>query len=210
LKPGWSAIPAFSLPVDQSLIWDIFPYMEFDIDHRLAAHIHDLRIERSWSLDDLASASGLSRATLSRIENVQVSPTASVLGKLCAAFGVTMSRLLALAEQPAEGVTRRAEQTVWSDPDHGFVRWSVSPSGQGFDCELVDCQLQPDTHIPYDRPARPGLEHHLYLLEGRLAVTVDGRRHNLETGDSLRYRLFGASVFDTPPDTGARYVLAVR
>ena len=57
-----------------------------DTDTRLAQRLRQLRGERSWSLEELATKSGVSRATLSRIENHEVSPTASVLGKLCAAF----------------------------------------------------------------------------------------------------------------------------
>ncbi len=67
--------------------------------------------------------------------------------------------------------------------------------------------LAPGARLGYDAPPRPGLEHHLYLLEGALAVTVEGRTHALRPGDCLRYRLHGPSGFATPAETGARYVL---
>ena len=43
---------------------------------RLADRLRELRRERGWSLDDLASRSGISRATLSRMEKADVSSTA--------------------------------------------------------------------------------------------------------------------------------------
>ena len=52
---------------------------------RLAQRLRELRHERGWSLDELAARSGVSRATLSRLENNEVSPTAAVLGRLCPA-----------------------------------------------------------------------------------------------------------------------------
>ncbi len=55
------------------------------IDRRIAQRLKGLRAERGWSLDELAGRSSVSRATLSRLENAEVSPTANVLGKLCAA-----------------------------------------------------------------------------------------------------------------------------
>ena len=75
--------------------------------------------------------------------------------------------------------------------------------------EVLACELAPGTRITYDDAPKPGLEHHLFLLEGRLSVTVDGRGHDLQVGDCLRYQLFGPSAFATPDDCGARYVLVV-
>ena len=51
-------------------------------DARLAQRLRELRLKRSWSLEELATKSGVSRATLSRIENNEVSPTAAVLATL--------------------------------------------------------------------------------------------------------------------------------
>ena len=67
--------------------------------------------------------------------------------------------------------------------------------------------LKPGTRIAYDRPPRPGLEHHLVMLDGALSLTVDGIRHRLAAGDCLRYRLHGDSLFETPANSGARYHL---
>ena len=71
---------------------------DIDLDQRLAGRLKALRTERGWPLDELASRAGISRATLSRLENAEVSPTASVLGKLCGAYGMTMSRLMRMVE----------------------------------------------------------------------------------------------------------------
>lgn len=182
---------------------------EPSIDQRIARRLKALRSDRGWSLDELARRSSVSRATLSRLENADVSPTASVLGKLCAAYGLTMSRLMHMVEDGFEPVVRRGDQPLWADPSIGFRRRSVSPPAQTLAAEVLECELDPDTHIAYDRPPRPGLEHHLLLLEGGLRVTADGQSHDLRPGDCLRYQLFGASAFTTPADSGARYVVMV-
>jgi transcriptional regulator with XRE-family HTH domain len=177
------------------------------IDDRIARRLRALRAERGWSLDALAQRSGVSRATLSRLENAEVSPTTSVLGKLCAAYGLSVSRLMHLVEDGFAPAVRRAEQPVWADPEIGFRRRSVSPPARPLAGEAVECTIDPDTTITYDAPSRPGLEHHLVMLEGRLTVTVDGQPHTLRTGDCLRYQLYGPSAFVTPAGTGARYLL---
>ncbi|GAA4118179.1 helix-turn-helix domain-containing protein [Aminobacter aganoensis] len=182
---------------------------EAGIDRRIAQRLRSLRAERGWSLDELASRCGVSRATLSRLENAEVSPTASVLGKLCAAYGLTMSRLMHMVEGAFAPVVRRDAQATWSDPEIGFRRRSVSPPAQTLAGEALECELDTGVTIGYDAPPRPGLEHHLLLLEGRLAVTVDGRRHELAAGDCLRYQLFGPSAFATPAEAGAKYLLFI-
>ncbi len=180
---------------------------ETSIDRRIARRLKDLRGERGWALDDLAKRSGISRATLSRLENAEVSPTASVLGKLCSAYGLTLSRLMLMVEDDFPPLVRRDAQPVWIDPATGFRRRIVSPPARALAGEALECTLGPGTHIEYDGPPRPGLEHHVLMLDGRLSITVAGHIHDLEQGDCLRYRLFGPSAFDTPPDEGARYIL---
>jgi transcriptional regulator with XRE-family HTH domain len=178
-------------------------------DHRLAQRLRSLRTERGWSLDELAGRSSVSRATLSRLENAEVSPTAHVLGKLCAAYGLPMSRLMRMVEEDFRPLVRRGEQMIWSDASIGFRRRSISPPAQPLAGEALECVLDPGARIAYDVPPRPGLEHHLILLEGRLNVNLDGRGHDLLPGDCLRYQLIGPSAFATSDDCGARYILFI-
>ncbi|HEY3623164.1 MAG TPA: helix-turn-helix transcriptional regulator [Roseiarcus sp.] len=118
-------------------------------DLRLAERLRALRRARSWSLDELSVLSGVSRASLSRIENGEVSPTASVLGRLAGAHRTTVSRLLADIEGDAPALVRRGEQPEWVDPATGFRRRSVSPPSLSFDCELLCCELPAGARIDY-------------------------------------------------------------
>ncbi len=177
------------------------------VDQLIAQRLKALRGERAWALDELAARSGVSRATLSRLENGETSPTTAVLGRLCSAYGITLSRLMLMVEEGFAPVVRRADQPVWHDTDAGFLRRSVSPPASNLAGEALECVLEAGSRLDYDGPPRPGLEHHLYLLEGALEVTVDGHSHDLKPGDCLRYQLFGPSAFATPHECGARYVL---
>lgn len=178
-----------------------------DTDRRIAQRLRSLRGEQGWTLEEVARRSGVSRATLSRIENAEVSVTAGVLGRLCSVYGLAMSRLMYLVEEDVAPLSRRAEQTVWRDPDTDFSRRLVSPPARGLRGEVLECRLGPGTSIDYPQPSRPGLEHHLVMLEGGLQLTVDGVTHDLRAGDCLRYLLHGPTCFRTSPQTGARYLL---
>ncbi len=58
------------------------------------------------------------------------------------------------------------------------------------------------------RPPVSGLEHHLTLLSGALTVTVENEAYHLKQNDCLRYRLFGATRFETGR-AAATYLLAL-
>ncbi|MCA3573633.1 MAG: helix-turn-helix transcriptional regulator [Aestuariivirga sp.] len=181
--------------------------LDESIERRIAQRIRALRHERQWPLEELSARSGVSRASLSRIENGEVSPTAAVLCRLCAAFGLTLSRLMVLVEEGFSPLIRRDGQLLWEDPGTGYRRLVVSPPGAGLSGEVIHCTLKPATRIAYDAPPRPGLEHHLVMQEGALSLTVDGAHHVLSPGDCLRYRLHGGSLFETPASSGASYLL---
>ena len=187
-----------------------FSYMDDSTNsyRALADHLRSLRTEHGLSLQDLASKSGISRAALSRMENAEVSPTAETLGRLASAFALPLSQLLAPLEPGFPPLVRHADQSVWSDREKGFVRRSVSPPSRQLKLEMIEGEIEPHQCIAYDQPAFPGHEHHLVLLSGALALTVDGVRYELLAGDCLRYRLRGASSFETGKHP-ARYIIAL-
>ncbi|WP_170763461.1 helix-turn-helix transcriptional regulator [Ruegeria lacuscaerulensis] len=180
-----------------------------DLSNRLANRLSELRRGRGLSLDQLAEISGISRATLSRMEKGDVSPTAETLGRLCAAYGLPMSRLLMMVEDSFDPRVPFERQPEWSDPETGFTRRSVSPPAAGLSGEVLEGHLPPDTVISYDTPPKPGQEHHLIMLDGALTLTVDDVAHELNGGDCLRYHLSGPSRFATSTARGARYLLVL-
>ncbi|MGW6268701.1 helix-turn-helix domain-containing protein [Streptomyces sp. NPDC055060] len=184
--------------------------MEHDeVDDRLAARLAELRAERGWSLGDLADRSGISRSTLSRAERAEISPTASLLNRLCAVYERTMSQLLSEVEAEPAQLVRAPEQAVWTDAASGFVRRSVSPPHAGLRGELVEGLLEPGADVAYDRPPVPGIEQHIWVLDGGLELTVQGETHTLGAGDCLRFRLWGPTRFRCVGDQAVRYALVV-
>ncbi|GAB3256064.1 helix-turn-helix domain-containing protein [Chitinimonas naiadis] len=180
-----------------------------EIDSRLALRLASLRQEHGWSLDELAEKSGISRATLSRMERCESSPTASLLGRLCTAYGRTMSRLLAEVEAAPVQHTQQAGQAVWVDPASGFIRRSVSPPSAGYRVDLIEGEIPAGAVIRYDTAPVPGVEQHIWMLSGVLDYTLGNQTFTLQAGDCLSFRLFGATRFHNPGSTPARYLIAM-
>lgn len=180
-----------------------------ETEQRLAARLAELRAQRGWSLDELAATTHVSRASLSRIERGETSPTATLLNRLCVAYGLTMSRLLSEVEEGTDLLLTPPQQPVWRDKASGFVRRSLSPPATHFRAELVEGQLRPGARIDYDAPPVQGLEQHIWLQEGGLTVTMDEQSWTLQMGDCLRFHLRGRSSFAAHLTDGARYLLVV-
>ncbi|MDX3055292.1 XRE family transcriptional regulator [Streptomyces sp. NE06-03E] len=179
------------------------------VDDRLAARLGMLRTERGWSLEELSRRTGVSRSTLSRLERAELSPTTVVLGQLCTVYGRTMSRLLMEVEAEPPQLVTAARQPVWRDERAGFVRRSVSPPHPGLRAEVIEGTLDAGASLSYENAPVPGVEQHIWVLEGTVEITVEGTAHTVHEGDCLRFRLRGPSHFRCPGPSRVRYALMI-
>lgn len=174
---------------------------------RLPEIVRKQRQSREWSLDRLASESGVSRASLSRIENGSVSPTTDVLAALAAAFGMTASRLLSLTEDSYVACQPYATQTETEESDTGVTHRAVSPAATGLSAEIQERHLPPGTAVDVQATLPGRREHHLVMLDGALSVTLESDVLDLTAGDCLRFHLSGPLRMQTSPNRGARFLL---
>src|SRR4051812_33015705 len=78
-----------------------------DMARRVAINLKERRKDRGLSLDQLALASGVSRAALSQIETCKSNPSLSVLWKIAVGLQIPFSELLGEAG-PTVNLLRRA------------------------------------------------------------------------------------------------------
>jgi len=156
-----------------------------DIESRLANRIKAEREVRGWSLGDLAERSGVSKAMISKIERGESSPTATLLGHLSGAFGLTVSTLLARAEGTMSRLVRAREQAVWQDAETGFRRTAVSPEGATA-IQLVCSELPPGASIAYPASSYAFIHQQIWMLRGILHFIEGEETHELRDGDCLQ------------------------
>lgn len=179
------------------------------VEARLAARLRAEREARGWTLADLAARSGVSRAMVSKVERGGASPTAALLGRLSAALGLTLSQLFARVEGGGGQLTRAAEQPAWRDPETGFLRRSLSPSGAA-PLELVWGELPPGAEVAYSAAAYAFIaDQQVVVLHGRLAIVQGGTAHELGVGDCLRFGPPQDVTFRNPGAAACRYLVAV-
>lgn len=166
-----------------------------ELDDSIAQRLRLEREARGWSLADLADRSGVSRAMISKVERGRASPTASVLGRLSGAFGLTLSTLLARAEARGQRVRRAREQPTWRDPETGYVRRSVV-AVPDLPLELTEVELPPGAEVAFPSASYTFISQAIWVIAGRLRFAEGDVEHELGPGDSL--------VLGTPRDCAFR------
>ena len=181
-----------------------------ELNTRIAERVRGLRAERGLSLDALATRSGVSRSMISLIERGENNPTAVLLDRLAQALDVPLASLFDNPTPRPEPIARRAAQTVWRDPASGYLRRSVSPTGADIRTQIVEVEFPPQARVAYDSLERlQGVQQLVWLLEGRLELTVDQTVHTLEAGDCLAMTLGVPIVFHNPGQAPARYAVVL-
>lgn len=158
--------------------------IEDSINQRIAARIRIERESRGWSLTELAERAGVSRAMIHKIERSESSPTATLLGRLSGAFGISMSMLIARAEMQEGKLLRFADQPVWHDPQSHYLRRHVSPRSD-LPIDLVQIELPAGSDIPMPAASYVQARQLLWLQQGELVFVEGDTRHEMKAGDCL-------------------------
>ena len=158
--------------------------IEDSINQRISARIRIERESRGWSLTELAERAGVSRAMIHKIERGESSPTATLLGRLSGAFGISMSTLIARAEMQEGKLLRFADQPVWHDPQTHYLRRHVSPRSD-LPIDLVQISLPAGSDVPMPAASYALARQLIWLQQGELVFVEGGVRHEMKAGDCL-------------------------
>lgn len=174
---------------------------------RLAAEFSALRASQGWTLDQLAKRSGVSRAALSRLEHGEVSPSADVLVRLCAAHGLRPSQLMARVEEGYAPLVPVDTQSEWRDPQRAVSTRHVSPAAPGLSGDVSEWRFGPGVVTELGASQSAARECHLLMQQGRLRVKLDQDSPVAERGDMLRFHQRGPIQIEVLGETGVRFLL---
>jgi transcriptional regulator with XRE-family HTH domain len=153
---------------------------------RIAQRLRLERDMRGWSLADLAERSGVSKATISKIEREEVSPTAIILVRLACAFDLTLAGLLLRAEGEGKRLSRAIEQPVWRDPETGYLRKQVF-CRPDHPLEITRIKLPAGRRVVLPASSYAHIRQAVWVLTGVLVILEGGERHLLRAGDCLGF-----------------------
>jgi transcriptional regulator with XRE-family HTH domain len=174
-----------------------------ELGRRVAESLRLLRQERRLSLDQLAEASGVSRAALSQIESARTNPTLTILWKVAVGLGVPFQTLLGTSEVGRSRLLRAADMVPLRSADGRMESRLVSPPGAADRVEIYELRFQAKGMLRSE-PHGPQSTETVLLLTGVLRVTVGDEIHELRAGDALFFQADVRHSYENPTQRESR------
>ncbi|MFD6822012.1 helix-turn-helix domain-containing protein [Streptomyces sp. NPDC060085] len=151
----------------------------------VARNVRRYRQERAMSLGELARRSGLSKQTVSKIEQGSGNPTVETLSLLGTALDIPARRLLTEWGTPV--YVQRHADAKWQAPGAWSERILDETYGSGnvrtLILRLERDRAQPDSVAPH----AAGTLHHIYVITGKLRTGPLTEAVDLAAGDFARF-----------------------
>lgn len=159
---------------------------ERDAQLAIARQVKGLRQGRRWSLDELASRSGVSKGMLVQIEGARTNPSIGTLCRVAESFGVSIGRLLEAEPEPVVKIVGADEPAVlWRGPGGGTGRLLRGVNDPAF-VEIWDWRMAPgEAHDSGDHT--PGTREIIHVRLGSLQVEVDGNHYEVQTRETIDF-----------------------
>ena len=155
-----------------------------DSSELVARNVRRFRLERGFSIGDLARRSGLSKQTLSKLEMGNGNPTVDTLDAVGDALDVSLRRLVTEWGTPV--FVQRADDGEWSEfagrqeraldeiYGSGYVRTLLLRTSRGDDSGEI-------------QPHPPGTLHHVYVVSGKVRLGPVTDLVEISAGDFVRF-----------------------
>jgi len=176
----------------------------------IGARIRTARKAKGWTLDALASKSGLSTGFLSQVERDLTTLSIVSLSAICRALSVPIESLFSsnrpIGEAPS--AVTRADQQLHIQIGGSPITYRYL-SGQLPDApveELLIAEFPPDCDQQHS--SHEGQEFG-YILRGSLVLKVQNEHYELEAGDSYRVAASQSHGYRTSAGGGADVLMAV-
>jgi len=174
-----------------------------DLTRRVAENLREKRKDRGLSLDQLALASGVSRAALSQIETAKSNPSLSVLWKIAVGLQIPFAELMG-ETGPTVNLLRRADTQVLRSADGRMESRPATPAGLSRHLEVYELRLSArSTHA--SEAHAPGTSELIIVLSGSLRMHVGNDKYELGAGDSLAFPADRPHAYENPGAGEARY-----
>ena len=166
------------------------------------------RKRRSWTLDQLAQRSGVSRRMLVTIEQGATNPSIATLLRLSDALGVGLPALVAPGPQSAVTITRKADRAALWSGEAGGAAYLAAGTEPPDVVELWDWHLGPgDDHSSEAHSA--GTVEMLTVLKGSVRLSVGEQSWILRAGDAASFPGDAPHGYANPGNGPARFILTV-
>ena len=139
----------------------------------LGGTLRALRIERGYSLGEVALGTDLSTSFLSLVENGRSDISTGRLFRVARFLGVGLGDLLDM-EPPRELTVMRADDRQSVEmPADGLSMFPVINDRDDVAMAPVVCEYEVGAHV-HDAPRMEGVEHFVFVVRGEIEITQEG------------------------------------
>ncbi|SNB72123.1 transcriptional regulator, XRE family with cupin sensor [Arboricoccus pini] len=171
--------------------------VERPLEQALGHEIRQLRRRHDMTVNELATAAGISSGMLSKIENGQISPSLATLQMLAVALSVPITALFSSFEERRDCSFVKAGQGVpierrGTKIGHLYeLLGHVSSSDVIVEPYLITLKEEAEAYVSFQHA---GMEL-IYMLSGELIYRHGGKSYHMRQGDTL---LFDAGALHGP------------
>ena len=163
----------------------------------LGRQLRKLRIQRGESLATVANAVGVSIGFLSNLERSQSGASIGIMRKLAQYYGLNILDFFDRLEATGPLVRPKDRKVLEGGPG---VQMELLASGKiMMEPHLFSVEPGAGSGESYSHEG----EEFLYVIRGRLSITVDGQSYDLHPGDSFYFRSQTAHHWSNPGNTTA-------
>jgi transcriptional regulator with XRE-family HTH domain len=170
----------------------------------LGTQIRKLRTEKGVKISEMSEMTGLSPSLISQVERDLASPSIGSIKKIADALGVPLAAFFNDEMPQTSPVVRKNQRKKLIPPGSGVVYELLTPN--------LSCAMEIIFNV-FDEGATTGPEPFVHkgeeggiVLEGQMEVTLAGRTHLLEEGDSI---YFDSSIPHSYRNAGKGKLIAV-
>jgi transcriptional regulator with XRE-family HTH domain len=173
----------------------------------VAQNVRSARIQRGWTLDELAARCGVSRGLLVAIEQQRANPSIQTLTRVADSFGVTLAALVSLPDAPSLRVVAAGQGVeLWKSAvgsSAHLLIGTAAPARLEFWEWVIEAG---DAYV--GEPEMFGSVEIVYVHEGSLALTLGDDQVVIAAGDAVLIEPGAPRVFRNAGPGPLRYCQA--
>jgi transcriptional regulator with XRE-family HTH domain len=181
--------------------------------YEIGSKVRALRVKKKLGLVQLAEHTGLSPALLSKIERSQLFPTLPTLLRIAMVFGAGLDHFFVESEErPLIVVNRKKDRIRLPNrageeaPPYFFETLNFATTDRKIDIYYAEF---PESSKPSDPHEHGGAEF-LYVLQGRLIVSIKAKDVVLDEGDAVQFDSSAAHSYRLDPQhQGSSFAIVV-
>ena len=182
--------------------------MDASLSSLIGRRVRTARGGHAWTLDDLATRSGVSRRMVVNVEQGVTNASIATLLRLSTALGISLASLVDVPESSALSVRRKDEHHLFWEGEHGGRGVLVASTEAPNVVELWDWTLGAGDDYVSEEHSR-GTRELVHVLNGSVTISVADERVALGAGDAMWFAGDQPHTYANKGKRTARFALSV-